>query len=357
MSIRVGGDFELSTKLLVEEPISSFERIVSEMFSFKIRNYIWTDIGRSAILLALIDIERKSDKKIVHLPTYICDAVKQPFYERDYEIKYYSLGKTINNLAQKPFVQEGEIFLFAHYFGHQNFTVVNWLNSLPNRKFFVIEDYVQSSLSEFKNEISDYQIFSFRKFTPQIDGALLVSNLPIKLNLENPDTLFLENQLKGKIIRSWTEKSEYFINELKDSEASLNNVVIPKSISSLSKYVMERLDFELIKKQRIANWRYLYEKLEEKLFFNYKIVPLFNQLAEDEVPLGFAVQIEQERDNLRFFLIEKNIFCPIHWKLSFTLDKEDEQLSNSVLTIPIDQRLGMKEIDYIVECLGLYYGG
>lgn len=357
MGIRVGGDFELSTKLLVEEPKLPFEKILSEIFPFDISNYIWTDIGRSAILLALLDIEMKSDKKIIHLPTFICDAVKQPFIERNYEIKYYSLGKTLNNFAQLPQVQKGEIFLFAHYFGHQNFAIVKWLKSLPDRDFFVIEDYVQSSLSEFRNEISDYQIFSFRKFTPQIDGALLISKLPIKMNLANPDILFLKNQIKGKIIRSWTEKIEYFINDLKDSEASLNNKVVPKSISSISKYVMERLDFDLIKKQRIENWRYLYKQMEKHSFFDNKVIPLFDSLEQGEVPLGFAVQIGQARDGLRDFLIEKNVFCPIHWNLSFNLNKEDEQLSNTVLTIPIDQRLGIKEIDYIVECLEQFYGG
>ncbi|AWE06394.1 hypothetical protein DCE79_02895 [Lysinibacillus sp. 2017] len=352
MEIRVGGDFELSIEQLVEAPKSLFENFLPMHL-----NYIWTDIGRSAILLALMDIEKKPSKKVVHLPTYICDAVKQPFKERNYEIKYYSLGKTLNNQSHLPLVQDGEVFLFAHYFGHQNKLVIDWLNSLSNRNFFIIEDYVQSSLSSFRNNISDYEIFSFRKFTPQIDGALLVSKNPIEAELEQPNKTFLENQLKGKIIRNWTDKSEYFIDELKNSEASLNNKVTTKSISSISKYIMERLDFTFIKNKRVENWRYLFSELEKYRFFDRKVLPLFSLLAKDEVPLGFAVQIKENRDNLRLFLIEKNIFCPVHWPLSFLLNEEDEQLSNSVLTIPIDQRLGMREIDYIVECLKQYYGG
>lgn len=352
MEMRIGGDFELSTNLLIKEP-----KVFSKHAPFQRGNYIWTDIGRSAIFLALIDIETKSKRKIAHLPTYICDAVKQPFKERDYEIKYYSLGKTLTDSTQLPFIQEGEIFLFAHYFGHQNRLIIDWLKSLENINFFIIEDYVQSSISEFRNDISDYQIFSFRKFTPQIDGGLLISKDPINVELHEPDSSFLESQLKGKIIRNWTDKSECFINELKNSEDSLNYKIIPKSISSISKYIMERLDFGLIKKKRRENWHYLYKELQKVSFFDGKVIPLFNMLAHDEVPLGFAVLIKKNRDELRLFLIEHNIFCPIHWPLSVKLNEEDEYLNDCMLTIPIDQRLGMKEIDYIVECLKRYYGG
>ena len=63
-----------------------------------------------------------------------------------------------------------------------------------------------------------------------------------------------------------------------------------------------------------------------------------------EVPLAFPVVVKRKlRNQLKAFLAEYNIFCSIHWDLNQKylneLSKDDYCLSQSILSIPIDQRV------------------
>lgn len=56
---------------------------------------------------------------------------------------------------------------------------------------------------------------------------------------------------------------------------------------------------------------------------------------------------------------KKNIYCNVHWRL-----KEEQHcgeyanmLSNTILTIPCDQRYGYSHMDYIVECVKMWSAG
>jgi len=86
------------------------------------------------------------------------------------------------------------------------------------------------------------------------------------------------------------------------------------------------------------------------------IRPLFKNLLEQEVPLGFPVEVQEgARDALKRYLAERDIYCPIHWALDFLPDKHrfsaDTRLSSSLLTLPIDQRMHLAHMERMIGAI------
>jgi hypothetical protein len=63
---------------------------------------------------------------------------------------------------------------------------------------------------------------------------------------------------------------------------------------------------------------------------------------------------EKLREIYRKKLINSNIYPPIHWELPEDIPltfKYEHDLSKRILSIPIDQRYGLKEMGYIINKL------
>lgn len=347
---RVGGDIEIDVSLLLSNKTRSINELTMES-----PHYLWTGTGRSAILLALEELEIRGSEKIAYLPAYICDSVIQPFREKNYTIHFYSMGSDLKTPVNLPERLNNVVFLFVHYFGLENKAIRKWLEiEKSKQQFFVIEDCVQSAFSEFDNELFDFRIYSYRKFTPQPDGALLISKEKIQIDLDHFLTFdekgFLFDQVEGKIKRSMSNNESEFLSLLKLSESRLDSSMILSRMSEFSVYLMERIDFEQIRKKRKDNWSFLCDLIERDSLIKMFLRPLFTAISDNEVPLGFPVLTNAGiRNNLREFLSNHNIFCPIHWIISEGKYTDDVNLSSTILTIPIDQRMNKEHILYEVE--------
>jgi len=54
-------------------------------------------------------------------------------------------------------------------------------------------------------------------------------------------------------------------------------------------------------------------------------------------------------------LIKNQIYPPIHWRLPTELDRQDFpvpwRVSNNILTLPIDQRYDVRDMDFLADTL------
>ena len=103
-----------------------------------------------------------------------------------------------------------------------------------------------------------------------------------------------------------------------------------------------------ISKRRRANWSCLHDLLDGQVDTILKTLP------EDVVPLGYVINL-QGRDRLRARLASHCIFCPVHWTLPNEVDPqmfpEAALLSNTCMTIPIDQRYDTDDMVRIAEVI------
>ena len=357
MMFRIGGELEISPALLAGPSFASIPALPKP-------NAIWMDTGRSALYLALLDIIRRGGTKRAWLPAYVCGSVVTTFKALDFELQFYPVGSRLDASRFPDEIAKGDAFLYVHYFGHPNTAAVDWLKQVNYQgNFFVIEDCVQASLNSDVGAIGNYAITSYRKFLPQPDGALLGSNTPMESLLHEPDETFISAKFLGKLLRHETaQNKEAFLALFGEAEDRLEQGFMPRKMSWLSRYLMSRTDIELVSKKRRRNWHDLAKHFKSNPWMGKAMVPVFENLGDGAVPLGFPVSIQGgKRDSLRRHLADRHIYCPIHWELPHLKDKamwrEGLELSRAILTLPIDQRLESSHVTYMVQSIKTFFDG
>lgn len=323
--MEIGSNFDLD--------LNSLTVVKNNLFNYlKDYNCSYFDSGRSAIKSIVVP------KGKVLLPSFICDSVIDCFNKK--EIVFYKVDSNFNidydDLASK--IKGVKTIFIMHYFGClQPKTILNKIAKLAKeRKITIIEDTTHSILSK-KSTIGDYMVCSIRKWFPIARGGVLYSKKELKNRKYKVDTnnaqiyamILKHKYLNGESINK-KEFREIFIN----CEKELDNKKEILEMSDLSKFIIACCDINIIKNKRIENYLSLNKKIK------YKSV---NSIKNGECPFAYVIRIE-DRDKLRKYLTENSIYCPIHWP----------NCSFNELSIPIDNRYGKKEIDYIIKVLKNY---
>src|SRR5262249_29453169 len=119
----------------------------------------------------------------------------------------------------------------------------------------------------------------------------------------------------------------------------------PRAMSELSAYIMARTDFAGIASSRRHNYARLMRRIERLS----GVRPILGR--QRFTPLGLPVAVGgRARDRLRRHLGKNGIFCPVHWDLGSYRSRVGaaaRTLSDSILTLPIDQRCDDGAIDYL----------
>lgn len=348
--MRLGGDFEIDPSVLFQAEASNLPLLPNH---FK----LWVDTGRSAISLALQEIISRGGVRKALLPAYICPTVVKPFLKIGFQVRFYNSDFA----KERPEVETGETLLFAHYHGKRNLPAIQWIKEQRTKfDIFVIEDAVQASLNTNIGDTGDFVITSLRKFLPQPDGAILASNRKMTLSeIDDPSEEFISAKLIGKLLRQFSDADQQFLKILKDAEDLLSDSR-PRRMSTVSDYLWKRTNVQNIATTRRDNWAYLNQGLKRTGLYQM-MTPFVTELNSGEVPLGFSVRIlDGFRDSLREFLRTKSIYSSIHWQLDHLTDSdskffEELNLSNSTLTLPIDQRLNITHMEYLISSIKEFY--
>ena len=208
-------------------------------------------------------------------------------------------------------------------------------------------------------EKKNYLFFSLRKHGSFGAGGWSNSNDLFK-NGSNPEQADKENNLLIKNIelrekkflmlqnKTYSIKEKMFLKKFQ----ILNNIfskkigfekIYPKNLKLTFHY-----NWELSIKRRIQNWKTLDNIIGTK-FKKYH-----HYASRDCVPIGYIIYLNN-RNKIRDKLKKRGIFTSIHWKLPNEINSYnfsfEKKISNSTLTIPIDQRYGKSEMEYIGETL------
>lgn len=353
---RIGGEFELYPCLFARPEGVDISRYLP------FQNCIWVDSGRSALYLALQDILARGGKKEAWVPAYCCHSLLQPFVLLNFRVHYYSMGLTLTSPCGLPEYLDGETFLYINYFGKINYPIQKWIidQRYKGNSFFVIEDCVQSLFTENAGTTGDYSIYSLRKFIEVLDGGVLVSKHALaSFPLGSPDEGFISQKVVGKLIRGYEiSVSDTCLSLLENAEALLDNFAGPRTVSWITCYLLRRIDYDRVVSTRRNNWFRFRDILNDQCSTCLHVEPLFTELAAGEVPLGFPIRVKwPERDRLRRYLGSQGIYCPVHWILPAEIHSwpQDLELSRSILTIPIDQRVNEEDLSYVAEVLANYF--
>ena len=291
-----------------------------------------------------------------------------PFLEKGYKCYFYKLNQNLEpdleQLFQLNFARIG-VFFHLGYFGFPNNNNLDfYLNEIKRQGTFIIEDISHTLFSDFKKSKSnDFFIASIRKWSGMPSGGFFSSRLFFQLRKElplNPTYQQLREIAlikKGQYIETGLASlKEDYLSLFREAEKLMAEDNKAYKIDPLSQSLIFNLDYDFIKVRRRKNYLALLEATKEIIVFE----PVFKTLPDNVTPLFFPIYCSNLRNDLRSFLIEKNIFCPIHWPVPKVLDLKkfpvSEQIYNSILSIPCDQRYDEKDMLQISEAIKSFFG-
>ena len=332
---------------------------------YQSQDCVWTDTGRSALLLAAMTISRHGGTGRVWLPAFSCASIEQAFIQANYVVQYYSVSPCIATerpVAVQP--TKGDVLLFIHYLGHYNSAMTTLAQSYRDAGIWIIEDCVQYSLASSPPKYSHFLVSSFRKILPVADGATLVGDGSVSLKniqqkLECSNEAFVSSRVLGKLMRGVNVAPTEYLCLFKYSEDLLSNEITPRQTSWLSRWMLPRIDWNLVVSRRRKNWLAMFDGLRRTNLLS-RVTPVFGELKAEDIPLGFLVKVaDGRRDALRSFLADKNIFCAVHWPLNHLpaddAFERDRSFGDSVLTLPIDQTMFADQVNQVVDMVILFF--
>jgi len=322
--------------------------------------------GRGAISLILeMEAHRFNNKKVL-LPAYICNSVVQPFIDQGFVCMFYDVDTYLQpdpESFESASRKNPDFLIHLGYFGfNSSLNLRPLLQDLSKKGTFIIEDQTHTMLSHFENfKGNDRSFGSIRKWLGVPCGAYVSS-------YKNDSNQFPKNiaqkfvnlrteamQLKGRYLINPNEilKNKY-LKIFAQAQEILEKDTRYYDIDRISESIIYNSNYGAIIERRRENYQVLLEKLNG---IDTIQVP-FPVLPDDVTPLFFPILVKKNRDKLRTFLSQHQIYCPIHWPkpdlLKNTEGFKSDKIYDSILSIPIDQRYNKQHMARIVNFVWKY---
>ena len=329
-----------------------FPIAVTDVLNAETRHLQATDVyayssGRAALYQILKYLKKERSINHILLPDYLCVSVLVPAKTLKLEYKFYPIDEALE-LERDDFAKlydKTAAVLLINYFGLKDLSKqIAYIRELdPNA--IIIEDDVQA-FYEFKKELNgaDFKFTSLRKTFAVPDGGLVKTNHSLP-KLDSINT-FGQYKAAAALLKSMREGNfnDHIYLELFEKGESLIDSELECGMSPIAKKLYSYVDEERVKVRRLNNAKYLLEQLA-----NLRIKPIL-PLTEDHVPLFIPIVLNN-RDAVRKAMFNKEIFCPIHWPLEGEELRRGRIMAETELSIIIDQRYGVKDMDSIIRLI------
>ncbi len=295
----------------------------------------WFISGRSA-LKAII---KENTFRTVAVPDWCCDSMIKPFIEDGIKVVFYPALET-----DKPLSLNTDATLVIDYFGYNQHN--------DSRKFSgtIIRD-VTHSLFSTRYDDADYYFGSLRKwagfwtggFAWGLKNDVLYANSPTDyVSLRQKAMLEKEDYINGK-----TNDKSYLSLFQKAEELLEGTYILPAAPRDIE--LAKKLDTELIFKKRRENAKILLDAFSD--------IAVFPILKGNDCPMFVPILIKN-RDELRRHLIQKEIYCPVHWPKSpyHQLTSDVEEFYNEELSLVCDQRYTTNDMLRVVTAIREFMG-
>lgn len=316
--------------------------------------------GRTALEFIIRDILKNYNIKSVLIPSYCCYTMIEPFVRNNISVRFYDVYFDENNglSVEIPTAQKNEIFYYMTYFGFNHLMGID-TNKIKEDFEVIIQDKTHSWLTG--NDChADYNYVSCRKWTG-VDAIAFAnkkkgvfSEFPQKINVEYSNIRKKAFSKKRDYIEFGIGNKQEFLDLFEEAEEMLENDYVGYKSNLETVATLLQLDTAEIAKKRQQNAQILIDGL----YGIQEMRLMFNSINDDEVPLFVPVLLRENRMELRKYLIDNKIYCPIHWPKSeyhkgITL--RADKLYDQELSLICDQRYDSDDMNRIVECIREFY--
>lgn len=284
--------------------------------------------GRAAFTYLLSEVIKP---KVVYLPTFICWSLVDAMISRfpKCRLLFYSVDRSLRcSFPDDP--ERDSLILLIHYFGKR------CTGPVRREGVCVLEDLSHTVMTAPVTP-GNYAFGSLRKVYRTADGGFLRGRY-------NP---VYEADRK---LDSWLRYLATDWREMREAENMTDRAWTVCDMSSQSLAVTLQTDEHHLQATRRANNRFLAQHL--------KVGRPMQSFDETDCPLlhNRLMNSTDERDSLRSCLADHGIFCSIHWPIHPAVLQDPEAdtteavwLANHVLSIPVSEQFGEREMTAIVR--------
>lgn len=332
----IGGEMEFDLSILNRHIVGDF-----------IGNGVLYSSGRNALYAILESLKKRNIGRIL-LPDYLCSSVVMTVMSAGFKYKFYSLTEELlPNCKDIESKTDNDAILIINYFGLQDLSESIGRIKRIVPEAVIVEDDVQAFYNFIESDnLADYSFTSLRKWFAVPDGGVAKS-LNFDLLEPNGRNLFGEIKLSGLVLKGLRKTlgsiDNTYLNLLKEGE-DLINASISSPCMEITINAMERTDVKRLALMRKRNAGLMISGLAE-----LGLTPIIKPISES-VPFFIPLVLE-DRDRVRHKLFEHDIFCPVHWPLDGLEVERGKYMAEHELSMIIDQRYGVTDINRILEIL------
>ena len=270
----------------------------------------------------------------LYLPAYVCDSMLEPLRQAAVEHDFYNIDAALE-IAAPPVLGRDECLLYVNYFG---------LKSDYCRRLAV--QYGTALILDNSQALyappaaCAATLYSPRKFCGVSDGGYLYSEAPLDVALERDVSHDSVRHLVGRVDLG----APAFYADFCASEQRLSGRPL-RRMSALTEALLNGIDHDHARRTRQSNFRFLHAALGPA-----------NRLRIDttgvEGPMVYPLLASDP--TLRQRLIAQKVYVATYWqevlqrRQASALERE---LAELLVALPIDQRYGLQEMQFIVEAI------
>lgn len=290
--------------------------------------------GRNALALYL----KSQNFTKIHVPKYTCHVVLDAIEDfTDMKIGFYPVSQNLE-IAEPVAVNDNEVILYNNYFGIKS----NYIAGLPSRFKNLIIDNAQAFYAK-PVEGCAATFYSPRKFFGIPDGGYLITGSTV----QEPVELDASDDRMSHLIIRLEQNASAGYEEFKKNDRSLNHQAI-KRMSDFTHKMLNSFDYGEIAGRRKENFRFLHEALSGKNGISVE------GSLDDEVPMVYPFVTNDK--GLRRKLIRNKIYVALYWpEMENWCSGNDYELElrEKLIPLPIDQRYGIREMEFILKIIGI----
>ena len=298
----------------------------------------WFLSGRSALKAIVQEIKEKT--KSVSLPSWCCDSIIRPFLEAGMEVSFYTVmgaEQYLENITT-------DAVLVMDFFGYTGYSHIENYNGI------VIRDVTHSLFSNSYND-AEYYFGSLRKWAGFYTGGYACGFKRSLLQLpENEEYVRLRREAMGakKAYINGTTDSKDYLKTFDQAENMLEHCGIELMDKRDYDYV-RKLNAKFIRDSRCSNAQILLNAFND--------IAVFKSFNEQDCPMFVPIMVPDGRRNkLRQYLIEHQIYCPVHWPISryHRLTSKERFIYDNELSLVCDQRYNSDDMYCIIDTINQF---
>lgn len=310
--------------------------------------------GRSG--LRLIAEELKDRASSICLPDYSCGSMVAPFVAEGFGASFYNACDL--RAAADAIVGSGaEVVLAMDYFGFLAEETVEFATRCKEAGKILVVDATQTAFSRAATyDLADYIVAGYRKWFDALCAVVYAKDgfrtpEPTKTNREYVETWRAAAELKARYLERSQGDKQTFLAMFADANRRLDDDYAGYAADFEETNAALGVDSDALRKTRRENAELLTREVRRlSAIFDVRLV--FEALGDEDCPLFVPILLDEgKRDEVRRGLIEKNVYCPIHWPIDARYPYGDALYRKRELSLICDQRYGVEDMRCQIEVL------